>query len=74
MKKEFDNIQLINRKTDWQKNDTPRSYTALNDGSSIFAYFGVADYKMLVFRKNDSFQIEGDYIIYDELLVIEKSV
>jgi len=74
MKKEFDNIQLINRKTDWQKNDIPRSYTALKDGSSIFAYFSVADYKMLVFKKNDSFQIDRDYIIYDELLVTEKSV
>ncbi len=74
MKKEFHNIQLIKRETDWQKDATKKSYKALTDDSSIFVYFSAADYKLLVFKKDHSFQIENDEIIYDESEVREKLI
>ena len=75
MKREFHNIQLINRKIHWQKDSTDKSYKALSDESSIFVDFGRSHHKMLVFKNGHSFQvIDGDYIIYDELAVTEKSI
>ncbi len=74
MKREFHNIQLINRKTDWKKDATKKKYTALTDKSSIFVYYSVAEYKMFVFKKGNFFQIDNDYIIFDDSSAEEKSI
>jgi len=71
MKREFDNIQLIDRIKNWKKIIENKTHTALRDGASIFVYFETAEYKLLIFKKDQSFQIDGDFIIYDELTVRE---
>ncbi len=71
MKKEFDSIQLIDRIENWEEDISNNTYTALRDDASIFAYFETAKYKSLIFKKDQSFEIDGDFIIYDELTVRE---
>lgn len=74
MKREFHSIQLINRKIDWQKDPIKKKYTASTDNSSIFVYYSVANYKMFVFKKNHSFEVDGDYIVFDDSSAKEKSI
>lgn len=71
MKKEFDNIQLIDRIENWKKIPKSNKHIALRDSASIFVYFETANYKLLIFKKDQFFQVDGDFIIYDESTVSE---
>lgn len=71
MRKEFDNIQLIDRIQNWKKIPDNNTHVALKDNASIFVYFETANYKLLIFKKDQSFQVDGDFIIYDESTVRE---
>jgi len=74
MKREFDSIQLIERIRNWNKIPENNTYVALRDDASIFVYFETANYKLLTFKKDQSFQVDGDFIIYDESAVREKAI
>ena len=74
MKREFDNIQLIDREENWEKDSENNIYTALKDDASIFVYFYTANYKTLKFKKGQSFQIKDDFILYDESTVRESVI
>ncbi len=74
MKREFDNIQLIERIQNWNEIPENNTYVALRDDASIFVYFETANYKLLIFKKDQSFQVDGDFIIYDESAIRERVI
>jgi len=69
VKREFDTIQLIDRIENWKKIHENNTYVALTDDASIFVYFETANYKLLKFKKDQFFQIDDDFIIYDNQLL-----
>ena len=70
-KKEFDSIELLEKKIFWKKTSQENIYTALMNNASIFVTYGHGEYQRLSFKKEQTFKIEGDFIIFDETTVTE---
>jgi len=65
-KKEFDSIELIDKNASWGTTEFERKYTAIRDHAGIFVTYYHGNYQHLEFKKDDTFEIENDFIVFDE--------
>ena len=70
-KKEFSNIELINKNDAWEENTVENKYVALRDDSTIFVVYDRDNAQTLGFKKETFFQIEKDTLVYDKNSVTE---